>query len=259
MVHMNKQLCSGFVLIGLVLATGCGAATSKDKGPATTASKPAPIAIRVAAAEARKVVKVIDVTGSLAQDDSLNLVSEVTGRITLIRCDFGQSVRKGEAILELDRQEFQIQLDRSRAAVAQALARIGVYPDQENETPATTPLIRQAKAQLDDAKSQLESPKKLQESGDIASERYLEAEKLVNGRQASLDAAMDDLRTGLAIVQALRADKHLYEKRLGDTTIRAPFDGKISQRMVAPGQYIKDNVPLVTIGDPIFLDTKLAY
>ncbi len=244
---MNKRLFFLFVSIAWAMATGCGGSGSESKAAASAPAKPTPITVRVALAETKGVTRSIDITGAIAPDDTLNLVSEVPGRINLIRFDFGQTVRKGDSIIELDRQEFQIQLDRARAAVAQALARIGLNPDQENETPATTPLIRQAKAQLEDAKSKLESAKKLQESGDIARERYQEAEKLVNGRQASFDAAIDDLRTGLANVQALRADKKLYEKRLGDTIIRAPFDGQISQRMVAPGQYIKDNTALITL------------
>ena len=244
---MNKQLPFAFLLITWVFATGCGSSASESKAAAAAPAKPSPITVRVANVETKGVTKSIDVTGALAPDDTLNLVSEVPGRINLIRFDFGQTVRKGDTIIELDRQEFQIQVDRARAAVAQGLARIGLNPDQESETPATTPLIRQAKAQLEDAKSKLDSAKKLHESGDIANERYREAEKLVNGRQASYDAAIDDLRTGLANVQALRADKRLYEKRLTDTVIRAPFDGQISQRMVAPGQYIKDNIALVTL------------
>jgi RND family efflux transporter MFP subunit len=108
-------------------------------------------------------------------------------------------------------------------------------------------MIRQARAQLEDAKSKYDNARKLAETGDIARERLTETEKLVNSRQASLDAAVDDMRTGMANVQALRADKRLYEKRLNDTIIRSPFDGQVSQRMVAPGQYIKDNTAILTL------------
>ena len=238
-----------FSLAFLAIAlTGCtGSEAKSGKAAAAMPDKPAAIAVKVAAAESRGVTRTLDVTGTLVPDDSLNVVSEVPGKIVAIRYDFGQSVKKGDVLVELDRQEYQIQVDRARAALAQALARIGLNPDQENETPTTTPLIRQAKAQLEDAKSKLDNARKLHESGDIARERFLEAEKLVNGRQASVDAAEDDLRTGLANVQAIRADKRLAEKRLGDTTIRAPFDGQIANRNVAPGQYIKDNVTLLTL------------
>ena len=243
---MSNRFVLWASLLFLALASGCSREASASKAAAAPA-KPAPLAIKVAVAESKGVPKIVDVTGALQADDTINIVTEVPGKILTIRYDFGQSVRKGDTIIELDRQEFQIQLDRARAALAQALARIGLNPDQENENATTTPLIRQTRAQLEDAKSKYDNAQKLAASGDIAHERLVEAEKLVNSRQASLDSAMDDLRTGLANVQALRADKRLYEKRLNDTTIRAPFDGQISQRMAAPGQYVKDNVTLVTL------------
>ncbi len=246
MGRMSNRLCLFVILSWLPWATSCNREANAGKS-ANQPAKPAPIVIRVTSVETRGVSKVVDVTGALAPDDTLNVVSEVQGRISNIKFDFGQSVRKGDILIEIDRQEFQIQLDRARAALAQALARVGLNPDQENENPATTPQIRQARAQLEDAKSKLDNAKKLSETGDIAHERLVEAEKLVNSRQASLDAATDELRTGLANVQALRADRRLYEKRLADTTIRAPFDGQISQRMAAPGQFVKDNTPLVTL------------
>jgi RND family efflux transporter MFP subunit len=243
---MMSRLCLPVILLVSLGAYGCSRDANAGKG-AVAPSKPAAIAIRVASVQSKGVQKTVDVTGSLAPDDTLSVVSEVPGRISTIRFDFGQSVRKGDVIVEMDRQEFQIQLDRARAALSQALARVGLNPDQEEQNPTTTPMIRQARAQLEDAKSKFDNARKLAETGDIARERLTESEKLVNSRQASLDAAVDDMRTGMANVQALRADKRLYEKRLNDTIIRAPFDGQVSQRMVAPGQYIKDNTAILTL------------
>lgn len=240
----------GFVLqipaLALLLTSSCTRDASTGKAAAAPA-KPAPLAVHVAPAASKEVPRTAEVTGSLLPDDTINIVSEVQGRISSIRYDFGQSVRKGDILVEIDRQEFQIQVDRARAALAQALARIGLNPDQENENPTTTPMIRQARAQLEDAKSKYDSAKKLADSGDIARERLTETEKAMNARQANLDAATDDLRTGLANVQALRAERRLAEKRLNDTTIRAPFDGQVSQRMAAPGQYVKDNTTILTL------------
>ncbi|MCC6535927.1 MAG: efflux RND transporter periplasmic adaptor subunit, partial [Bryobacterales bacterium] len=238
-------------IVSLALATlaACGGsgAGASAKSAAAKAEPVKQIPVRVASVETRNVSRSIDVTGSLAPDDTVNIVSEVPGRIASIKVDFGQSVRKGDVIAEIDRQEYQLQLDRARAALSQALARVGLNADQEGVTPTTTPLVRQARAQLEDAKSKYESAKKLVESGDIARERFTEMEKLVNARTAALDAAMDDMRTAIANVQTIRADKRLIDKRLADTTIRAPFDGQISQRTAAPGQYVKDANTIVTL------------
>jgi RND family efflux transporter MFP subunit len=47
----------------------------------------------------------------------------------------------------------------------------------------------------------------------------------------------------------------LAQKRLGDTVVRAPFDGAIGQKLVSPGQYIKENTTVLTLvkADPLRL------
>jgi len=247
---MNKlqpaPIAAFAALATLATCNGSSAGASSKSG-AAEADPVRQIAVRVAAVETRNVSKSIDVTGSLAPDDTVNIVSEVPGRIASIKVDFGQTVGRGDVIAEIDRQEYQLQLDRARATLAQALARVGLNPDQEDVTPTNTPMVRQARAQLEDAKSKYESARKLVESGDIARERFTEMEKLVNARTAALDAAVDDMRTSIANVQTIRTDKRLIEKRLADTTIRAPFDGQVSQRLAAPGQYVKDANTIVTL------------
>lgn len=221
---------------------------SKEEAPkAETPKAPEPIAIRAAAAESRRVERAVFVTGSLHPDETVAVSAEVPGRISSIKADFGQAVRKGDVLAEIDGTEIQLQLDRSRAALAQALARVGLSPAEENATPTTSPTIRQAQALLDDANSKLEAAAKLVKTGDIATERYNELEKAARARQAALDAARDELRTLLANIQALRAEVKLAQKRLGDTVVRAPFDGAVSNRTATAGQFLKENTPILTL------------
>jgi len=141
----------------------------------------------------------------------------------------------------------QLQHERAKAALAQALARIGLDANQEDVNPTTTPAIRQAEAQYLDARSKFESAQRLIVTGDISRERHNELEKTMNARQASLDAARDELRTQMASIQALRAEVKLAAKRLGDATVRAPFDGSVGARLVSPGQYLNANTAILTL------------
>ena len=230
-------------LLALLLA-GC----NQQKSEVQAAPKaPAAISVKVAPAETREVARTLDVVGSLLPDETVSISFEVPGRVAKVHADFGQRVRQGQVLAELDRQEYEIQLERSKAALAQALARIGMDPSQENTTSRETPAIRQARAQFEDARSKFESAAKLVESGDIARERYTELEKQMAARRASVEAAEDDLRTQLASIQTIRAEKKLVEKRLGDTVVRAPFDASVAEKKVSAGQYVKDNVPVLTL------------
>lgn len=232
------------LLIALVFLAACG----KEEKKAEASSKPAePVAVRTAVAETRTIDKSISVTGSLIPDETVTASFEVAGRIAAIYADFGQNVHKGQVLAELDKQELTLQVDRSRAALSQALARVGLDASQENVTPDSTPAIRQAVAQMEDAHSKYESAVKLVKTGDISQERATELEKTYRARQAAVEATRDELRTQWASVAGIRADLKLAQKHLADTIVRAPFDGAVTQKNASAGQYMKENTPILTL------------
>jgi len=232
------------IILFTLLAAGCG---SKSQTIANAASKPSdPIVVKTATAEARAVEKSIMVTGSLQPDETTTVSSEVPGRVVELAADFGQPVKKGQVIAKLDTQELSLQLERTKATLAQAMARIGMDGKTDKE-PDSTPMSRQAKAQMEDAKSKYENAAKLVKTGDISAERHMELEKAYRARQAAWEATQDDLRTQLAVISSLRADVKLAEKRVRDAAVVAPFDGIVQVKHVSPGQYIKENVPIYTL------------
>jgi len=229
--------------MAVVAATGCGKKPESAKR-ATAAA----VEVQTSVAELRTVERSIMVTGSMQPDETVTVTSEVAGRVKTVNYDFGQPVRRGQVVAELDTTELKLQMERTRATLAQALARLGLAADApENLVPESTPAMRQATAQLDDARSKFERAEKLSKTGDIAQERFVEAEKALAARQAAFDMMRDDKLTQLAAIKALRADLRLAEKRVRDATVVAPFDGQVSVKHVSPGQYIKENVPIVTL------------
>ncbi len=230
-----------------LLAIGIAGCSSNAKPTVAAVDKPAAIAISTGVAEARRVDRSASVTGSLVPDETVTISSEVAGRVAAVSADFGQTVAKGQVLAQLDRREFEIQLERSRASLNQALARLGLPPDHGAQPPASTPAIRQAEAQFEDAKFKFENAARLVKTGDISQERYTELEKVYRARQAALDATRDELRTNWMSMEALRAEVKLAEKRLADTTLRAPFDGSVTQKHVSTGQYVDRNMPVLTL------------
>jgi RND family efflux transporter MFP subunit len=215
--------------------------------------------VRTASAESRQVERFVDLAGSLLPDESVNLSAEVAGTLARVYVDFGQSVRAGQVVAELDSRELSLQVESRRAALNQALARIGLAPNQESVNPDSTPAIRQAAAQVDDARFKYESAASLVKTGDVSRERYVELEKAFHAREAALQAARDELRTQLAVIDGLRADLRLAQKRLGDTVVRAPFDGAVTAKLISPGQYIKENTAILTVvkSSPLRLRTEI--
>jgi RND family efflux transporter MFP subunit len=241
------RLAALVILALTLLLPGCGKRGQTEAEAAAKAKAADPVTVRVATAETRHLGSNVSVTGSLQPDETVSVSSEVAGRLAEVRTDFGQTVHQGDIIAELDKRELTIQCDRARASLSQALAAIGLDPNQQDVTPDSTPAIRQAKAQMEDARFKFEMAAKLHQSGDVSEERYIEVEKGLHAREAGYEASRDMLRTQLATVQALRADVRFAEKRLGDATVRAPFDGQISARLVSAGQYMRENTPIVTL------------
>jgi membrane fusion protein (multidrug efflux system) len=236
--------------VAAIILAGASAGCSRGgQTPAQAAAqtRQEPPTVRVSTAESRRVERTLSLTGSLSPDESVQVSAEVAGRVGAIYFDFGQAVKKGQIIAELDKREATLQHDRSRAALAQSLARVGLDPNQEEVSPETTPAIRQAAAQFEDARFKYENAARLIKTGDIAQERFVELEKAMHAREAALQGAKDDLRTQLANIQALRAEVKLAEKRISDATVTAPFDGSIAAKLVSPGQYLKENTPIVTL------------
>lgn len=244
---MNSSLPSYFLLSMFLILSAC---SKKEAKPAADA-KPAtaePIAVRTAAAVERTIERSISVTGALLPDETVTVSAEVAGRIAAIRADFGQSVRRGDVLIELDRTEYDLQVERSRGALNQALARVSLPPyNGKLAAPSTTPGVRTATAQLEDAKFKYESAAKLVKTGDIAQDRFNELEKAYHARQASVDAAQDELRTQWMNVTALEADLKIAEKRRNDTVIRAPFDGVVGEKLISAGQFVKDNIGIIRL------------
>lgn len=233
-----------FIPLLLFLLPGC---TGSGSTPPAEAAAAPPMPVKVVRAESRKIERSIAVTGSLQPDEVATVSNELAGMLAAVHVDFGQVVRRGQIIAELDKREQELQYDRARAALAQALARIGLKPNEEETEPETTPAIRQAQAQLDNARTKYESAARLIKTGDIAQDRYVELEKAYNAAQAALDAARHDLRMSLANIQSLRAEVRLAEKRLRDAVITAPFDGAVTERLASPGEYLRQNTPIVRI------------
>lgn len=233
----------GFIVAALFLA-GC---SGEQKKAEASTKEPEPLRVDTVVAKSTLLDKTLGVTGSLHPDESATVSAEVPGRVTAIHVDFGQDIRKGQVIAELDRQELTLALERAKASLSQALARLGLDSTQENVTPESTPAIRQAQAQLEDARSKYENASILVKTGDISQERFTEIQKQFQARKAARDAAGDEARTLMAQVQALQTEVKLAQKRLNDATVRAPFDGSVTERLVSPGQYIKENTPIVQL------------
>ena len=244
---MKTRIFLSLLFTFSLLSVGC-AKKSDESAQSAPKAEPDPVTVKTVAAEERSIERSISATGSLLPDDTVTLSSEVQGRVAKIYYDFGQSVKKGAVLLELDPTEYDLQIERAKGALNQSLARLGLPAYNGKMTPPeSTPGLRQVLAQVEDARFKYESASKLVKSGDVSQERFTELEKAYRARQAGVELARDEIRVSWMGVTALEADLKIVQKRRGDTILRAPFDGEIGEKIAAVGQFVKDNTPLLRL------------
>ena len=77
--------------------------------------------------------------------------------------------------------------------------------------------------------------------------------------EANYQAALDNVHSLKASLQDRRASYELAQKKLADAVIKAPVAGSVSERLVQPGEYIRENTPVATIVqmNPLKLKTAI--
>lgn len=241
------------------LAVSCGGSNA-DAGPVEGATE-TPLEITVAQVREVPVDRQVQVVGTLLAKEQVTLTSKMSGTVREVHVDFGSAVRRGQLLIALDPEEFQIAVNRAEAALAEASAAIGLdpYGDEDKVAIDETPTVAEASSMLADARTKLESASRLIETRDIPEQRYLELQKTVQMREAAFRRAKDQVRAQIALVKTRKAELALAKKRVADTRLYAPFDGSVVERHVSPGEFVRDDGALVTVAqtNPLRLRARI--
>lgn len=174
----------------------------------------APIHYESVAVDLGRVAAKVTATGTLSALVTVQVGSQVSGRIDSLKADFNSTVTKGQVIATLDPALFQ-------AAVQQA---------QANLTAARAN-VEQAKAQALDADRQFERAKALLQQQLMSKSEYDTAE-------ATAAAARARVASVEASVQQSAASANQASINLRYATVVSPIDGVVISRSVDVGQTV---------------------
>lgn len=191
-----------------------GAATAVAAIWYFTRANAQPLRFETAKVERGKVVAKVTASGTLSALVTVQVGSQVSGRIESLKVDFGSQVKKGDVIATIEQRLF-------RAAQAQARA---------NYVSAQAALER-ANAQAEDNKRQFERAQKLAEQNLVS---HAERDSL----EAQLRAALAQVRVAEASIEQARAGLDLADANLNYATITSPIDGVVISRTVDVGQTV---------------------
>ena len=262
---------AGF-LIGLALVfAGC---STKKEVASVSAAEAKPVSVNVYTAEAKMVPLTIQATGSFVADESSDVAPKVAGRIASTPVDAGAFVREGQIIVRMDSSDAELrlrqakaQLEEAEASLRQSQSRIGYKgtgdfdPQKLPEVAAQQANYESAAAQARLAEADAQRYANLVATGDVSKSNYekyrtqLEtAQAQANAGKQQYEASLNGARqsyqavvTSQASLSGAKAQLAIAEKAVADMVIRAPFDGYVSARPVAVGQYVALTNKIATV------------
>jgi len=259
------------LLFAVILMCACTGRRGVQAAGQSTTRK---IAVTTANARVRTVPAAFEETGSFVADESSDIAPPVAGRVVATPVNVGDFVKKGQVVCELDHRDAQLKLEQARAqldqaefAYRQAQSRLGLNgenkfePDQVPEVVAARANYESAVASAKLAAADAKRYENLVNSGDVSRSAYEKARTQQETAEAQANAARQQYEGQLnsarwnyrgvemsqATVEAFRSQLEQAKKGVEDTTVRAPFDGFITARPVAAGQYVATTNKVATI------------
>ena len=220
----------------------------------------ATVSTQITKVERMSVQREVDLSGTLLSPDQAKISSEVAGIIREVRVQLGTEVKAGDVLVRLEPRELQFAADRAESALRQVEAQLGIDRAQNNQLPADELIasVRQASANRDDAHQAFERAQNLNSRGLLTRVDRDTAETRLKVTEANYQAALDTVHSLKASLQDRRASYELAQKKLADAVIKAPIGGSISERLVQPGEFIRENTQVATIVQMSPLKLKTA-
>jgi RND family efflux transporter MFP subunit len=240
------------LLAVVAAAAGCSGQPTASASAAAATEKPtaaSPRAVKVFQAVEQRVPRTVTSTGALAADDTVVLGVKVPGRLVEQAVDLGTRVRRGQVVARIDATDYKLRVEQAEAALQQARARLGLTltGTDEQVDPEKTSIVRQARAVLDEARLSRERSRKLLEQNLIARAQDDTAEANLGVAEARYHDAIEEVRNRQATLTQRRSELELARQQLVDTTLVSPFDGAVSMKQAAVGEYLAAGAPVATL------------
>ncbi len=186
-------------------------ATQEKEGQKAAAAANRPTPVQVAIVQQKTVPVYLTGLGTVTPYNTVTLHSRVDGQLLQVNFREGQTVRKGDLLLQIDPRPYQAALDQA----------IGTYAKDE--------------ANLKNAQAEAQRYSALYEAGVVSKEQQ-------QSEVSTAGQAVGTLKADQAAIEAAKVN-------VGYTRIYAPIDGVVGLRQVDPGNIVhaSDTTGLVVI------------
>jgi HlyD family secretion protein len=213
---------------------------------------------KLAKVERGDLAKSVVATGKVTPITKVEVKSKASGIVKKLYVEYGDTVKKGQLLAQLDKDEIQAQVDQSRASLQSSEANLASsQADYERakvdaEGPDVPLLKRQYDRSVEMAKDGVVSAQAL----DDADRNYKMALNKQNVAKAQVQVLNAKIQQAQADVVHNRANLAQLEEQLSYTDITSPIDGIVLSRDVEIGDAVSSILVLgstatlvMTLGD----------
>ena len=211
-------LISVVLLIALLVGLKVAGVFGKVEGTKVTAEK----------VQKRTIIEIVNASGKIFPEIEVKLSPDVSGEITELNVQEGDSVKKGQIVARIYADIYSIQANQASSGVMQSQAQVA------NAQASLDAL----KANMDQAEKNYGMQKRLYDDKVISSNEFNIADAAYKTAKANFSAAKQGIRGGMAAVQSAQANLAKANKDLSRTAVLAPMDGVVSLLSVKKGERV---------------------
>ena len=210
-----------WLIIGLLLLLVIAIVIAKNSGDDGTK-------VAIEKAGPHTITETVTASGKIYPETEVKIAPEVSGEITLITVQEGDSVSKGQVLVKINPNIYNSMVDQASASVEQSRATANNSKE----------MMAQAESQYDLALSTYNRNKKLYEQKVISQLEFEQGEASFKSAKAALDAARASTSAGKYSIQGAQAGLSQAQENLLKTTVIAPTSGILSELNVKKGERV---------------------
>ncbi len=247
----RRRIIYGVIAVVVLLVVVGGVIAATSGGTKIDPSK-------LAKVEKGDLAKSVVATGKIWPITQVEVKSKATGIVKKLYVEYGDRVKKGQLLAELDRDEMQAQVAQASAQLEASEASLGsTRADLERaKVDAESPDLPMLKRAYDRAVGMAKEGVVSASALDDAQKAYVLAQNKQNVAKAQLQVLQAKIGQAQGQLARDRATLKQLEEQLGYTTIESPLDGIVLSRDVEIGDAVSSILVLgssatlvMTLGD----------
>ena len=184
--------------------------------------------VAVEKAALHTITETVTASGKIYPETEVKIAPEVSGEITVLNIQEGDSVKKGDVLVKINPNIYNSMVNQAEASVEQTKATAN----------NTREMMAQAESQYDLALATYNRNKKLYDQKVISALEFEQGVASFKSAKATFDAAKASTSGGKYSIQGAQAGLTQAQENLLKTTIIAPTSGIISQLNVKKGERV---------------------